>query len=56
MRDQAAEEQFDPLSFIRYFKKIGRAYQRQAIELVNICRTSVEAYSQEIRHDVIFNE
>ncbi|KAI0251689.1 hypothetical protein BJV78DRAFT_418061 [Lactifluus subvellereus] len=52
----AAEERFDPLSFKRYFRNIGRAYQRQAIELVNICRFFVEASSQELQHDATFNE
>jgi hypothetical protein len=49
----AVEEQFDALSFIKYIKNTGRAYQRQAIELVNIIRVFEEASSQEERHDMI---
>jgi hypothetical protein len=49
----AVEEQFDALSFIKYIKNTGRAYQRQAIELVNICRVFVEASSQEERGDTM---
>ena len=50
----AVEDQFDALSFISYIKNTGRAYQRQAIELVNICRMFVEASSQEEQHDATF--
>ena len=36
----ASEEQFDPYSFVKYIRIIGRAYQRQAIELVMIAVSS----------------
>ncbi|KAH9956002.1 hypothetical protein BC827DRAFT_819775 [Russula dissimulans] len=47
------EERFDALSLRRYVKNTGRAYQRQAIELVNICRIFVETPSHKERRDVI---
>ena len=31
-------ERFDALPFTKYIKNTGRAYQRQAVELVNACR------------------
>jgi len=48
-----AEERLDALSFRRYIKNTGRAYQRQAIELVNICRVFVGTPSQKERRDAI---
>ena len=47
--------QFDPLSFIKYIKNTGRAYQRQAMELLNTYRLFAEAFSQEEQHYAIFN-
>jgi hypothetical protein len=43
-----ASERFDALSFTRHVKNTGRAYQRQAVELVNVCRilTSTETSPQ----------
>ena len=52
----ALEEQFDPYSFVKYIKAIGRAYQRQAIELVTICRIFVEVSPEEDQHDAKFKE
>jgi hypothetical protein len=43
-------ERLDALSFTVYIKNIGRGYQRQAIELVNACRTLTETSAQEGRH------
>jgi hypothetical protein len=40
---QAQTPKFDKLSFIKYMKNIGRAYRKQATELVSICRTFVQA-------------
>ena len=37
---------FDKLSFVRYMKNIGRAYRKQAVELVSLCRTFVQAQEQ----------
>jgi hypothetical protein len=56
MPSLALEEQFDPYSFVKYVKVIGRAYQRQAIELVMICRLFVEVSPGEDRHDAKFKE
>ncbi|KAI0263584.1 hypothetical protein BC834DRAFT_886455 [Gloeopeniophorella convolvens] len=50
----ATEDYFDAYSFVKYIKNIGRAYQRQAVELVNICRLFVEASPQTERHDATF--
>jgi hypothetical protein len=52
----ALEEQFDPYSFVKYIRVIGRAYQRQAIELVTICRLFVEASPEDDQHDAKFKE
>ena len=52
----ALEDQFNPYSFIKYIKFIGRAYQRQAIELVMICRLFVEVSPQEDQQDAQFKE
>lgn len=50
----AIEEKFDPFSFVKYIRLIGRAYQRQAIELVTICRLFVEVSPQDDEHDATF--
>ena len=47
------EERFDALSLARYIKNIGRAYQRQAVELVNLCRIFVETFPPEKRHNAM---
>ena len=52
----ALEEQFDPYSFVKYIGRIGRAYQRRAIELVIICRLFVETSPQEDQYDTRFKE
>lgn len=52
----ALEERFDPYSFVKYIKAIGRAYQRQAIELVSICRLFVESSPENDQHDAKFKE
>jgi len=44
------EDRFDTFSLARQIKNIGRAYQRQAIELVNLCRMFVETFPPEKRH------
>ncbi|KAF8466093.1 hypothetical protein DFH94DRAFT_781924 [Russula ochroleuca] len=49
----AVEERFDALSLARYIKNIGRAYQRQSVELVNLCRIFVETFPPEKRHDAM---
>ncbi len=41
-----SEPRFDKLSFVRYMKNIGREYREQAIKLVTICRTFVQAQKQ----------
>lgn len=50
-----ASERFDPLSFTSHVKNTGRAYQRQSIELVNVCRvlTGMETCPQGGRQPVI---
>ena len=45
------EERLDTLSLSRQIKNIGRAYQSQAIELVNLCRMFVKTFPSEKRHD-----
>jgi hypothetical protein len=45
-----AADRFDALSFTGYVKNTGRAYQRQAIELVNVCRIFAETSLQGGRH------
>jgi hypothetical protein len=47
------EGRFDTLSLARQVKNIGRAYQRQAIELVNLCRMFVETFPPEKRHNAM---
>jgi hypothetical protein len=37
---------FDTLAFVKYVKNIGAYYRKQAIELVSICRTFVQAQEQ----------
>ncbi|KAI9507837.1 hypothetical protein F5148DRAFT_63791 [Russula earlei] len=37
---------FDKLAFRKYMKNIGRAYRKQAVELVSLCRTFVAAQEQ----------
>ena len=37
---------FDKFSFVRYMKNVGRAYRRQATELIDVCRTFVQAGEQ----------
>ncbi|KAF8266954.1 hypothetical protein EI94DRAFT_99219 [Lactarius quietus] len=52
----AGHEQFDPYSFVKYIRDIGRAYQRQAIEIVTICRTFVQVSPQAYQHETKFKE
>ncbi|KAH9051166.1 hypothetical protein EDB83DRAFT_2398339 [Lactarius deliciosus] len=42
---------FDRLSFAKYMKNIGRAYRKQAMELVSICRTFVQAGERSVSQD-----
>jgi hypothetical protein len=37
---------FDKTSFIKYIKNIGRAYRKQAMELVSACRLFVQVQKQ----------
>ncbi len=37
---------FDPFTFRKHFKNIGRAYREQATTLIEICRLYVEMYPQ----------
>ncbi|KAN0133582.1 hypothetical protein V8E53_008750 [Lactarius tabidus] len=41
----------DKLSFAKYMKNIGRAYRKQAMELVSVCRTFVQAGDRSIPQD-----
>jgi hypothetical protein len=43
---QATGGGFDKLSFVRYMKNVGRAYRKQSMELVSICRTFSQAQKQ----------
>jgi hypothetical protein len=49
------EEQFDPYSFVKYTEVIGRAYQRQAIELVKLC-SHLATLLEPHHHDAPFEE
>ena len=35
-------QKIDKLSFVKYMKNVGRAYRKQAMELVSICRIFVQ--------------
>jgi hypothetical protein len=39
----------DTLSFAKYMKNVGRAYRKQAMELISICRLFVQAQKQSFR-------
>jgi hypothetical protein len=41
-------QKFDKLSFVKYMKNIGRAYRKQAMELVSICRVFVQVQVGEL--------
>ncbi|KAF8266956.1 hypothetical protein EI94DRAFT_1701389 [Lactarius quietus] len=41
----------DKLAFTKYMKNIGRAYRKQAMELISICRTFVQAGERSISQD-----
>jgi hypothetical protein len=41
----------DKLAFVKYMKNIGRAYRKQAMELVSTCRTLVQAGERSISQD-----
>ncbi len=43
---QDSRSNFDKLSFVRYMKNIGRAYRKQATELVSLCRAFVQVQEQ----------
>jgi hypothetical protein len=47
------DERFDIVSLARQIKNIGRAYQRQAIELVNLCRRFLKTFPPEKRHNAM---
>ncbi|KAI9448755.1 hypothetical protein BJY52DRAFT_1216206 [Lactarius psammicola] len=49
LKDQSSN--FDKLSFAKYMKDIGRAYRKQAMELVSICRTFVQVGERSISQD-----
>ena len=46
MPTTASHPKFDKFSFVRYMKDIGRAYRKQATELVSICRLFAQAQEQ----------
>ena len=48
---QGQSPPFDKISFIKYMKNIGRAYRKQATELVSISRTFVQAQEQAFNLD-----
>ncbi|KAH9979612.1 hypothetical protein BGW80DRAFT_1557221 [Lactifluus volemus] len=43
---------FDKYSFKKYMKNIGRAYRKQAIELISACRDFVQAREQSYQSDI----
>lgn len=42
---------YDPFTFRKYFKNIGRAYREQATTLIEICRLYAEASPQTYTED-----
>lgn len=46
-----SQTNLDKLSFAKYMKNIGRAYRKQAMELVSACRTFVQAGDRSISQD-----
>ncbi|KAH8993689.1 hypothetical protein EDB92DRAFT_1944383 [Lactarius akahatsu] len=49
LKDRSSD--FDKLSFAKYMKNIGRAYRKQAMELVSICRTFIQAGERSVSQD-----
>ncbi|KAH9058111.1 hypothetical protein EDB87DRAFT_952465 [Lactarius vividus] len=47
----AAKNRFDKFSFLKYMKNVGRAYRKQAMELISICRFFVQAGERSVRQD-----
>ncbi|KAI9450391.1 hypothetical protein BJY52DRAFT_1215514 [Lactarius psammicola] len=47
----SSKKPFDSLSFVKYMKNIGRAYRKQATELVSICRLFVQVGERSFRQD-----
>ena len=50
-KTQGQSPHFDKISFIKYMKNIGKAYRKQATELVSISRTFVQAQDQAFNLD-----
>ncbi len=42
---------YDPFTFRKHFKNIGRAYREQATTLIEICRLYTEASPQNYQKD-----
>jgi hypothetical protein len=42
---------FDPISFLRYMEHSGRAYRKQATEIVSLCRVFVRLGEDSVRQD-----
>jgi hypothetical protein len=42
---------YDPHTFRKHFKNIGRAYRERATTLIEMCRLYVEAYPQTYTKD-----
>ncbi|KAI0287774.1 hypothetical protein BC826DRAFT_738977 [Russula brevipes] len=56
VNDSDQSRKFDKLSFIKYMKNIGRAYRKQATELVSICRAFVQAQEQTPDSDSVLRD
>ena len=42
---------FDPISFLKYMEHSGRAYRKQATELVSLCRVFVRLGEDSVHQD-----
>ncbi|KAH9032236.1 hypothetical protein EDB85DRAFT_1259404 [Lactarius pseudohatsudake] len=51
MAVMSPKNHFDKLSFLKYMKNIGRAYRKQATELISICRFFVQVGERSVRQD-----
>ncbi|KAH9173203.1 hypothetical protein EDB89DRAFT_1960421 [Lactarius sanguifluus] len=51
MAVMSPKNHFDKLSFLKYMKNIGRAYRKQATELISICRFFVQVGERGVRQD-----
>ena len=51
MTSMTHSSNFDPISFLKYMEHSGRAYRKQAMELVSLCRVFVRLGEDSVRQD-----